>query len=95
MTISLSVRTLLDLIAVRLTRERFQHAIGVGDSRGRANLFMHCLDRDEVISAIRLEPSGVDEDDDCVGIEFPKDPSASALPMTRTGGSVSRLIDWP
>lgn len=95
MTISISLRALLDLLAGRLTQEHFQHAIGMDASRGRANLFKLCLERGEVISAIRLEPGGVDEDDDRFVIEFAKDPSASALSIGRTGGDATPSTDAP
>jgi hypothetical protein len=95
MTVSISARALLDLLAGRLTQEHFQHAIGMDDARGRANLFKLCLDRGEVISAIRLEPGGIDEDDDRLVIEFSKDPSASALSIGPAESGAIPSIEEP
>jgi hypothetical protein len=74
--------------------ERSCSAPGCGEGH-RANLFKLCLDRGEVISAIRLEPGGIDEDDDRFVIEFSKDPSASALSIGPTERGAIPSIEEP
>ncbi len=85
MTISISSRALLDLLSGRLTQKQFHYLIGMDGSRNGANLFKLHLDRGEIISAVSLQPGGVDEDDDHFVIEFSKDPSASALSIVDSG----------
>ena len=85
MIISISARAFLDLLAGRLTPEQFNHMIGMDGSRSRANLFKLCLERGEIISSIKIEPGGLDEDDDRLVVEFSKDPSASRLSRNGRG----------
>ena len=37
--------------------------------------------RGELLTAIRIEPSGLDRDDDSLMLEFSKDPAASKLTL--------------
>ena len=79
MTIKISARALLDLLAGRITVERFQDATGLKDKPGAPNIFKHRLEQGDIISDIKIEPGGVDEDDDWLVIELKEDPSAGLL----------------
>lgn len=94
MTISISARAFLDLLAGRLSTDQFNQMVGMDDTPNSVNLFRLCLERGEVISAIKIESGGLDEDDDRLVVEFSTDPSASLLSRNmriseRSGGSKS------
>jgi hypothetical protein len=82
MTISISARAVLDLLAGRITSEKFQHRTGL-EGKNRSNLFKHRLEQGDILSGARLEPGGVDEDDDWLVFELARDPSASPLVSSR------------
>lgn len=79
MTVSISARALLDLLAGRINTEQFNYFTGMDSSPNKLNIFKLCLERGEVISNIKIESGGLDEDDDRLVVEFSKDPSASRL----------------
>ncbi len=81
MTISISARALLDLLAGRITPDQFNHMVGMKETPTQKNLFKHRLDLGDVISSVRIEPGGVDEDDDRLIIELSRDPSAAPLTL--------------
>ena len=58
------------------TQEQFGHITGLKDGD---NVFKRCLDQGEVISSIRIERCGIDEDDDALVIEFQRDAAAAPL----------------
>lgn len=79
MTIKLSARALLDLLAGRITIENFQDFTGLGDKSGQPNIFKHRLEQGDILSDVKIEPGGIDEDDDWLVIELKQDPSAAPL----------------
>ena len=83
MTISISARALLDLLAGRITPDQFNHMVGMKETPTQKNLFKHRLDQGDVISSVRIEPGGIDEDDDRLVIELARDPSAAPLTLLR------------
>lgn len=83
MTISISARALLDLLAGRITPAQFNHMVGVKETPTQMNLFKHRLDQGDVISSVRIEPGGIDEDDDRLIIELTRDPSAAPLTLSK------------
>lgn len=83
MTISISARALLDLLAGRITPDQFNHMVGMKETPTQKNLFKHRLDQGDVISSVRIEPGGIDEDDDRLVIELARDPSAAPLALLK------------
>lgn len=83
MTITMSARALLDLLAGRLSQDHFNDMIDMKGGPNRTNFFKLCLERGEVMSNIRIESGGLDEDDDRLIIEFSKDPSVSPLSRSK------------
>jgi len=79
MTIKISARALLDLLANRITTKQFRDGIGLADKPALKNIFAHRLERGDVLSRIDIEPGGVDEDDDWLVVHFAQDPAASPL----------------
>lgn len=79
MTIKISARALLDLLAGRITVEKFQHFTGLDEKSGMPNIFKHRLEQGDILSDVKIEPGGVDEDDDWLVIELRQDPSAGPL----------------
>jgi hypothetical protein len=84
MTISISARALLDLLAGRITSDQFNHMVGMKETPTQKNLFKHRLDQGDVISSVRIEPGGIDEDDDLLVIELARDPSAAPLTLFKS-----------
>jgi hypothetical protein len=82
MTISISARALLDLLAGRITVLQFNHMIGMKETQTQKNLFKHRLDQGDVISSVRIESGGIDEDDDRLIIELTRDPAAAPLTLS-------------
>lgn len=68
----ISARALQEYLAGKLTREQFERRWNNED-----NLFDHFLKRGYTLSAMKLERTGLDEDDDHVVFEFTKDAAAS------------------
>jgi hypothetical protein len=79
MTIKISARAFLDLLAGRITVEQFQHFTGLGDRPEQRNIFKHRLEQGDILSDVRIEHGGLDEDDDWLVIELKQDPSATLL----------------
>lgn len=71
----MSVRALQEYLAGRLDQKYFSDIIG-GE---KPNQFAHLLDTGYQISAARIEPGGLDEDDDQIELTFSFDPAASKL----------------
>jgi hypothetical protein len=70
-TMKMSARLLQEYLAGRIAIERFH------DNCTGKNLFEHWLKLGYVISDARFESGGVDADDDCVVLEFRRDPAAA------------------
>jgi hypothetical protein len=81
MTIRISARAVLDLLAGRISLEQFQRFTGLEDKPTQANIFKHRLSQGDILSSARLEPGGVDEDDDWLVLELGRDPSAAPLTL--------------
>lgn len=79
MTIKISARALLDLLAERITFEQFQHLTGLEDKPGQQNILKHRLAQGDILSDVRIEPGGIDEDDDWLVMELKHDPAAALL----------------
>jgi len=79
MTIKISARALLDLLAERITVKQFQHFTGLEDKPGQPNIFKHRLEQGDILSDVKIEPGGIDEDDDWLVMELKHDPAAALL----------------
>jgi hypothetical protein len=79
MTIKISARSLLDLLAGKITLDQFQHFNGLSGKTGMGNIFLHRLNQGDVLSAARIESAGVDFDDDWLVFDLQQDPSATRL----------------
>lgn len=79
MTIKISARALLDLLAGRITVAQFQHFTGLEDKPNQRNIFAHRLNQGDILSAIEIEPGGIDKDDDWLVVHFKHDPAAATL----------------
>lgn len=82
MTIKVSARALLDLLAGRITLEQFQYHTGLDDKPSHRNMFAHRLDQGDILADIEIERGGVDEDDDWIVVHFKNDPAAAPLAVT-------------
>ena len=71
--LKMSARALHEFLAGRITREQFER----GRRDDEPNPFEHFLKQGYTLSASRLEPAGIDEDDDEIVFEFAKDAAAS------------------
>ncbi len=76
-TVRISARALLDLLAGRITHERFCELTGFDPGE---NLFGKLLARGNTISGMRIDPKGLDNDDDAIVFEF--EPDASVLRLS-------------
>lgn len=81
MTIRVSSRAVLDLMAGRITQKEFYASIGAGDESKFPNFFKQQLDQRNLISAVQFQSGGIDEDDDLLIFEFHPDPAM--LPILR------------
>ena len=79
MTIKISARALLDLLANRITTEQFQEFTGLVDKPTRRNIFAHRLNQGDILSGLEIVPGGIDEDDDWLVVHLTRDPTASPL----------------
>lgn len=82
MTIKISARALMDLLAGRITLAQFQHFTGLEDKPNQRNIFAHRLNQGDILSAIEIEPGGIDKDDDLLVVHFKHDPSAAPLKVS-------------
>lgn len=73
-TVEFPARMLLDLLAGRMTEERFRKRLDPHDE-GR-NIFKTWLDQGFTISDAELAPRSIDEDDDHLILHFTDDPAA-------------------
>lgn len=83
MTIKISSRALLDLLSGRITVEQFQHFTGLEDKPEQRNIFKHRLEQGDILSDVKIERGGLDEDDDWLVIELKQDPSAAQLRLNK------------
>lgn len=74
--LKISARAVQELIAGKLSHEKFQHW-----TMNKDNQVCRALDAGMTITSARFEPKGDDEDDDYLVLEFRDDPSARALRM--------------
>lgn len=81
MTIEISSRLVQELLAGRVTHERF-HDIAFG--KNHPNLFERWLKMGYTIDQVSNEKAGVDEDDDRLVFKFSRDPAASDLRLKWT-----------
>ncbi len=79
MTIKVSARALLDLLAGRITLTQFQYHAGLEDTPTHRNIFAHRLSQGDILSHVEIESGGVDEDDDWLVVHFKNDPAAAPL----------------
>ena len=79
MTIKVSARALLDLLAGRITLTQFQYSTGLEDKPTHLNIFAHRLSQGDILSHIEIESGGVDEDDDWLVVHLKNDPAAAPL----------------
>lgn len=75
--IHFSARLLLEMLAGRISEERFRAILGM--SAKDTNIFKRWLDGGRMISGAELVPGGVDEDDDHLVLRFRDDPAARDL----------------
>ncbi len=71
----------MDLLAGRITLDQFQHFSGLDDKPTHRNIFAHRLNSGDILSSVRIESGGLDEDDDWLVIDFKHDASASLLKL--------------
>jgi len=75
LTMKMSSRILLELLAGKISQEHFgSYVFGKN-----TNLFKHWLDMGYTLADLKIENAGIDEDDDYVVFKFQKDPAASEL----------------
>ncbi len=74
-TLKISARALQEFLAGRLSREQFENQFGDNGP----NLFEQFLKQGYTLSASKLEPAGLDEDDDHIVFEFAQDAAASSF----------------
>jgi hypothetical protein len=79
MTIKVSARAVLDLLAGRITVEQFQHFTGLEHKPNQPNIFAHRLSQGDTLADIEIEPGGLDQDDDWLVVHFKHDPAAAPL----------------
>lgn len=82
-TIKISARALLDLLAGRITVEQFQHFTGLDERQGQCNIFKHRLEQGDILTDVKIEHGGLDEDDDWLVIELRQDPAAALLKINK------------
>ena len=75
MIVKFSSRALLELIAGKITQTEFAKWTGVNDNSVLARLLREGF----TMSAVSLQPAGLDNDDDHFVIELQRDPAASPL----------------
>jgi hypothetical protein len=73
-TVHFPARLLLDLLAGRVSEERFRAMLDGPD--GKRNVFRHWLDMGMTISGAEMAPRSQDEDDDHLILHFSDDPAA-------------------
>ena len=92
----ISSRSLLDLLAGRITPTQFAHNNGLKPNE--PNIFQHWLNMGLTIQGAEFETKAPDEDDDFLVLTFSDDPSARGLkPLfcgqgTNTGSAPTRRV---
>jgi hypothetical protein len=88
-SVEFPARMLLDLLAGRLTEERFRAQL---DGRGRnQNIFKTWLDRGLTISGAEMAPRSVDEDDDHLILHFTDDSAARPFELPSVSPADSEI----
>ncbi|TXD94240.1 hypothetical protein FUT87_07465 [Mitsuaria sp. TWR114] len=87
MTVKLSSRAVLELLAGRMTLERFHEVTGLKQTPTSANIFDHRLKQGDILSQVTIESGGLDKDDDLLVFELSRDPSAAPLRVDATLGT--------
>lgn len=80
-TIQFPARLLLDLLAGRITEERFRNYLSDGDRN--KNLFEIWLNMGMTLSGAEISPRNLDEDDDHIILYFSDDPAARPFSLKR------------
>jgi len=84
-SVELPARLLMDLLAGRITEERFRRCL---DGReGNENIFKLWLDTGMTLSGVEMAPRNVDEDDDRLILHFTDDPAARPFKLQLTDPS--------
>ena len=81
-TIQFPARLLLDLLAGRITEERFRNYLSDGDRN--KNLFEIWLNMGMTLSGAEISPRNLDEDDDHIILYFSDDPAARPFSLKRS-----------
>jgi hypothetical protein len=76
-------RMLLDLLAGRISEERFRYQLG--RRSGEENIFSAWLDSGLTISGAEMLPRDVDQDDDHIVLYFTDDPGARPFRLSEGG----------
>ncbi len=79
MSVTISARGLLDLLAGRITEAQFRSMV-TEDSKSK-NIFLHWLNLGYTISGIEMLPREVDQEDDRIRLYFSDDPAARQLKL--------------
>lgn len=74
--VHISARALQDLLAGRITLERFHSVCGMTGRNGHQNRFEKALQEARTLRSVQLIPSGIDTDDDTLAFTFEDDPAA-------------------
>lgn len=80
-SVEFPARMLLDLLAGRLTEERFRRQLA--GSPGTSNVFQTWLDMGLTISGATMAPRDTDEDDDHLILHFSDDPAARPFTLSQ------------
>lgn len=84
MNAKVSARAFMDFLAGKTSPEQFRRQMG--QRKGEANLFLHWLNLGLTLSDVKVEPGGLDEDDDYLILTFSDDPSARKLRIGVSSG---------
>lgn len=80
MRVKVSARGLLDLLAGRITLDQFRYLLG--ERAGASARIQWCLEKGMTLTAVEIEPGGLDKDDDYLVLSFSDDPAARPLLLT-------------
>ncbi|MBM3553571.1 MAG: hypothetical protein FJX45_17925 [Alphaproteobacteria bacterium] len=84
MRAKVSARGLLDLLAGRITLDQFRYLLG--ERPGESNRIQWCLEKGMTLTAVEIEPGGLDKDDDHLVLSFSDDPAARPLRLKDESG---------
>lgn len=82
LTVSVSARLLLDLLAHKITPQQFRYFLG--DKPNETGFFAHQLNRGQTITKVEMGPRLIDSDDDYLILHFSEDPAAKDLQITKS-----------